>query len=217
MEVLQKNNKGFTLLELLVVLALVSIVSAVGFPNFNSWRSDREVRVAAVRLASVFTEVYNYTQSSTYPFAQVLINSEEDEIVVTGHGMPTDQYSTILFNNQNRGPTCEVGTKGTSWRNIDMRPLRTTSVLFNVVDTVGICFSKKTEHYALNADQTSFAGTTIILCQKRVMEAKGEEQCSLTDIQLAGTNYPAYQVEWSRFGNINYYKYNHATNEWILQ
>ena len=99
MEALQKNknNKGFTLFELLVVLTIISVVSAIGYPNFNSWRSDRDVRVAAVRLSNVFTEVYNYTQSSSYPFAQVLINSQEDEIVVTGHGMPFDEYSTVLF------------------------------------------------------------------------------------------------------------------------
>ena len=39
----------------------------------------------------------------------------------------------------------------------------------------------------------------------------------LEDIQRESTNYPAYQVEWSRFGNINMYKYNHSSNEWILQ
>ena len=49
------------------------------------------------------------------------------------------------------------------------------------------------------------------------MEARGENACSIEDIQLEETNYPAYQVEWSRFGNINYYKYNHRNNEWILQ
>ena len=32
-----------------------------------------------------FTEVYNHTQGSAYPFTQVLINSKESEIVVTGH------------------------------------------------------------------------------------------------------------------------------------
>ena len=67
MELLQKKNKGFTLLELLIVLAIVSVVSAIGIPNFNSWRSDREVKVAAVKLSDLLTEVYNHTQGSAYP------------------------------------------------------------------------------------------------------------------------------------------------------
>ena len=70
------KNKGFTLLELLIVLTIISVVSAIGLPNFNSWRSDREVRVAAVKLSDLFTEVYNHTQGSAYPFTQVLINSK---------------------------------------------------------------------------------------------------------------------------------------------
>ena len=219
MEAVQKNknNKGFTLFELLVVLTIISVVSAIGYPNFNSWRSDRDVRVAAVRLSNVFTEVYNYTQSSSYPFAQVLINSQEDEIVVTGHGMPFDEYSTVLFNNQNQRPACEIGVKGTAWRDINLRPLRTTSVLFNFRDTVGVCFAKKTSHYNLNSEQTVFASQSVILCLKAIMEARGDNACSIEDIRLEETNYPAYQVEWSRFGNINYYKYNHRNNEWILQ
>ena len=217
MEVLQKKNKGFTLLELLVVLAIVSVVTAIGIPNFNSWRSDREVRVAAVKLTNLFTEVYNHTQGSAYPFTQVLINSKESEIVVTGHGMTTDQYSTVLYNNNNSRPTCEVGSKSDAWSNIKVRPLRTDNVLFDFVDTVGICFSKRTSHYNVNAETTSFGENAVILCLKAIMLSREFDRCDIEDIKKKGTNYSAYQVEWSRFGKINMYKYNHRTNEWILQ
>ena len=53
-----------------------------------------------------------------------------------------------------------------------------------------------------------------------IVGANGVEEIieiNLDDIENENTNYPAYQVEWSRFGNINMYKYNHADNEWILQ
>ena len=217
MEVLQKKNKGFTLLELLVVLTLVSVVSAIGFPNFNSWRSDREVRVAAVQLSNLFTEVYNHTQGSAYPFTQVLINSKESEIVVTGHGMTTDQYSTVLYNNNNSRPNCEVGTKGDAWSDINIRPLRTDKVLFNFVDTVGICFSKRTSHYDLNTESTTWEDDGVILCLKAIMTSKEFTECDSDDLERESTNYPAYKVEWSRFGNINMFKYNHSSDEWILQ
>ena len=166
MEPLQKRNKGFTLLELLIVLAIVSVVSAIGIPNFNSWRSDREVKVAAVKLSDLLTEVYNHTQGSAYPFTQVLINSKESEIVVTGHGMSTDQYSTVLYDNNNSRPTCEVGTKSDAWSDINIRPLRTNKVLFDFVDTVGICFSKRTSHYDVNTESTSWEADAVILCLK---------------------------------------------------
>ena len=217
MEPLQKKNKGFTLLELLIVLVIVSVVSAIGIPNFNSWRSDREVKIVAVKLSDLLTEVYNHTQGSAYPFTQVLINSEESEIVVTGHGMSTDQYSTVLYNNNNSRPNCEVGTKGDAWSDINIRPLRTDKVLFNFVDTVGICFSKRTSHYDLNTESTTWEDDGVILCLKAIMTSKEFTECDSDDLERESTNYPAYKVEWSRFGNINMFKYNHSSDEWILQ
>ena len=57
-KVLQDQDiKGFTLLELLVVVALVSIITAIGIPNFNEWKKEREVRVAAEKIAGVLSGV----------------------------------------------------------------------------------------------------------------------------------------------------------------
>ena len=69
----------------------------------------------------------------------------------------------------------------------------------------------------MNAESTSFGTEAVILCLKAIMISNGFSECDLNDIERESTNYPAYQVEWSRFGNINMYKYNHSTNEWILQ
>ena len=46
MLVQEKNNKGLSLLELIVVLSIVGILSAVAYPNFSSWYKEREVRQA---------------------------------------------------------------------------------------------------------------------------------------------------------------------------
>lgn len=222
MEVSQKKIKGFTLLELMIVLAIVSIVSAIGFPNFSSWRADRAVRITALELSNLFTEVYNHTQSSSYPFVQVLIDSRENEILVIGNGISSDEYGNALFNNQNGRLACGVGNSGNIgngddnvWRQINMRPLRTTNVLFSFIDRVGVCFSKNTSHYRINAETTAFSDNSIILCPKSVMNVG--EVCNIDHLENEGTNYPAYQLRWSRFSNINLFKYNHTTDVWILQ
>ena len=62
-KVLQDQDiKGFTLLELLVVVALVSIITAIGIPNFNEWKKEREVRVAAEKIAGVLSGVNAQTK-----------------------------------------------------------------------------------------------------------------------------------------------------------
>ena len=41
-----KNNKGFNLLELIVVIAIVGFISAISYPNFSSWNKERKIRAA---------------------------------------------------------------------------------------------------------------------------------------------------------------------------
>ena len=44
MQTLEKNIKGLSLLELVVVLVLIGVVTAVAYPNFNEWNRERKVR-----------------------------------------------------------------------------------------------------------------------------------------------------------------------------
>ena len=68
-----QDIKGFTLLELLAVLAIVLIVTAVGLPNFNSWKTEREVRVGAEKIAQVLSGVNAQTKRGTFPYVQMHI------------------------------------------------------------------------------------------------------------------------------------------------
>ena len=47
----EKNIKGFTILELLVVIVIISVISAAAYPNFSSWQKERQVRAAAVAVS----------------------------------------------------------------------------------------------------------------------------------------------------------------------
>ena len=80
-----QDIKGFTLLELLAVLAIVLIVTAVGLPNFNSWKTEREVRVGAEKIAQVLSGVNAQTKRGTFPYVQMHINANVSISGVTGN------------------------------------------------------------------------------------------------------------------------------------
>ena len=48
------NNKGFTLVELMVVVAIIGILSAIAIPNFKTYQARAKTSEAKIQLASVY-------------------------------------------------------------------------------------------------------------------------------------------------------------------
>ena len=73
----EKNIKGFTILELLVVIVIISVISAAAYPNFSSWQKERKVRGAAVEIKNLFTNISSQVQRGMYAFVQVDVVEDE--------------------------------------------------------------------------------------------------------------------------------------------
>ena len=98
MQVQEKNIKGFNLIELLVVIAIISIISAAAYPNFSSWKKAREVRGAAVKIKSLFTNINSQVQRGLYGFIQVEVTASTTggEVVVISKGMKLSKLASIF-------------------------------------------------------------------------------------------------------------------------
>ena len=97
-----QDIKGFTILELLVVIAIIAIISAVAFPSFSKWSTERKVRTATEKVASMISNIATQTQRGNLAYSQLMVLAvpQQSSIFVT-KGMGDKNFKDKLEKGQN--------------------------------------------------------------------------------------------------------------------
>ena len=216
----EKNNKGFSVLEVIVVLAIIGVISVVAYPNISHWNKSRQIENSAIQIKTLFTNINSQVQRGNYGFVQVYFNSTSTRVEVISKGMTTSTLAQKINGDSNFksiSDRCNVDDAG-YWDddgNIDRKPEVSKLELDKIATTftgVGaVCFSKDGRWYSAsnNLINGSVPITAIYICEK-------EAGSCTKDGEINTVEY-LYIVSWSRFGNIKLEKYNLDRNEWINQ
>jgi len=236
MRALEKNIKGFNILELAVVLVIIGIISAAAYPKFTDWKGKREIRDAALKVKSLMLGINGQVQRGLYVFVQVYVNITETEITIASKGMKSD----TLFSKVNNGDSawnidattrCNItdtdywdddgGVPGNTVAQVQRVVLDANKFASNFTGEAAVCFSKDAKWYSGAGNFVAGGGgdtsvdQTMFLCIKAddvptcaVDEGSGEPTVVVDNV---------FSIDWTRFGDITVDKWSSLLNEWQLQ
>ena len=103
---IKNKNKGFTIVELMVVVAIISVLATVGIINYNKSRDKRELAMSAEQLAAVIRDARTISQTGEMFEMVSGVGLSRPKKGVGVYIMSINEY--ILFANQ--------ADLSTSWR-----------------------------------------------------------------------------------------------------
>ncbi len=112
-------QKGFTLVELMIVVAIIGILAAVAIPAYSDYTARAQVSEAVQISSSFRTGLSEYYQNkSVWPFNLTAVGSTTagkyvaSVAITTGGGGTGDLVMTAIFNTTNVSPLISASTYG---------------------------------------------------------------------------------------------------------
>ena len=173
MRALEKNIKGFNILELIVVVAIIGLISALAFPNISSWTKERETRNAAQKIKTLMTNINSQVQRGKYGFVQVFVQDLKDEddetkqiVIVKSKGMKMNTLMTMVNDgthvwNDDNGNTkwCDADETNTDyWDDQGSEDGIVSEVGYFKFENIAVNFRNKIGAVCFSSDGTWYSG-----------------------------------------------------------
>ena len=105
----QRNTRGFTLVEIMIVVAIIGLLAAIAVPNFVQARNTARTNTCKnnLRIIDAAKEQFAMDNNKSNGYA---VTSTEIAPYLKGSAMPTEPSSgTYTVSNIGTNPTCSVG------------------------------------------------------------------------------------------------------------
>ena len=232
MRALEKNIKGFNLLEVLIVIVIIGFVSAVAYPNLSGWSKERKARGAAIKIKSLMEKINAQVQRGNYAFVQVFFIADATSVEVKSRGMKISTLNTKINNgadewNTTASSRCNI-VSDTYWDDdpedvdkLEIQRIVLDEVMVNFEGESAICFSKNAKWFSGAGTFVTGAGDDIAIDERMFvcLRSSASNTCGVDEasgIPADTSEKNLFSIDWTRFGEVSIDKWSPAKTEWVL-
>ena len=126
----RNNQKGFTLIELMIVIAIIGILAAIAIPNFIAYRNKSFCTRAESDADSIIAAIANYFAIPTHVTVPSIANlsgmtlSGNNTASIVGNANPNDGMTITVTDGSGRCPQ-DYRTPSAGWNNARTEYMKT--------------------------------------------------------------------------------------------
>ena len=219
----QKINRGFTIIEILVVIIIIIIFVFIAWPNITNWIDKRDTEKASFEIIKKIKEVKSKVDRGQYGMAMIHFSTPDFKYATLKiHSMSMEDYKKQYKIIGNDGKTlggrdakartnCNYSQRRQPWKREEVWQQKSTRHWMNV----WMCLSREgTIQGSVEArhPDTGAKLVEIYFCSiKTTTIASGGNRCN-----SGNKNANRYRMQWNPATDIWLYKYNDKNDKWIF-